>query len=45
MTTKKTFRAWNKGYEDVLFTSVTAKDAAQFMDTIEKLSRFVATSG
>ena len=44
-TTKKTFRALTKGYKDVFFTSGTAKDAAQFMDTIEQISRYVATSG
>ena len=44
-TTKKTFRALTKGYEDVFFTSGTAKDAAQFMETVEQLSQYVATSG
>ena len=44
-TTKKTFWAPTKGYKDVLFTSGTAKDAAQFMDTIEQLSRYVDTLG
>ena len=44
-TTKKTFRAPTKGYEDVLFTSGTVKDAAQFMDKIEQLSRYVAKLG
>ena len=42
-TTKKTFRAPNKGYKDVFFTLGTAKDAAHFTDTIEQLSRYVAT--
>ena len=44
-TTKKTFRAPTKGYEDVFFTSGTAKDAAHFTDMIEQLSRYVATLG
>ena len=44
-TTNKTFRALTKGYEGVFFTSGTAKDAAQFMDMIEQLSRYVATLG
>ena len=34
MKTKKMFWAHTKGYKDVLFTSVTAKDVAQFTDTI-----------
>ena len=42
-TTKKTFRAPTKGYKDVCFTLGTAKDAAHFTDTIEQLSRYVAT--
>ena len=44
-TMKKMFRVTTKGYKYLLFTSGTAKDAAQFMDTIEQLSRYVATSG
>ena len=44
-TTKKTFRAQKKGYEYIFFTSGTAKDVAQFTDTIEQISRYVATSG
>ena len=44
-TTKKTFRAPTKGYDDVFFTLGTAKEAAQFTDMIEQLSRYVATSG
>ena len=40
--TKKKFQAPTKGYED-FFTSVTAKDAAQFVDTIDQLSMYVAT--
>ena len=44
-TTKKTLWAPTKGYEYVFFTSGTAKDAAQFMDTIEQLSRYVDTLG
>ena len=44
-TTKKTFRAPTKWYEDVFFTSGTAKDAAHFADMIEQLSRYVATLG
>ena len=44
-TTKKTFRAPTKGYEDVFFTSGMAKDAAQFTDMIEQLLRYVATTG
>ena len=36
-TTKKMFQAPTKVYEDVFFTSGTAKDMAQFMDTIEQL--------
>ena len=44
-TTKKTFRALTKGYKDVCFTLGTAKDGAQFTDTIEQLLRYVATSG
>ena len=39
------FWAPTKGYEDALFTSGTAKDAVQFMDKKEHLSRYVATSG
>ena len=45
MTTKRTFKAPTKGLEDVFFTSGTAKDVAHFMDTIDQLSRYVATSG
>ena len=45
MTMKKIFRSPTKGYEDVFFTLGTNKDAAQFMDTIEQLSRYVATLG
>ena len=37
------FLAPTKGYEDAFFTSGTAKDAAQFMDKKEHLSRYVAT--
>ena len=44
-TTKKTIRAPTKGYEDVFFTYETAKDAAQFTDTIDQLLRYMATSG
>ena len=44
-TTKKTFRAPTKGYEDIIFTSGLAKDAAQFTETIEKILRYMATSG
>ena len=44
-TTKKTFWAPTKGHEDLLFTSGTAKDAAQFTDTIAQLSRYMATLG
>ena len=44
-TTNKTFWAPTKGHEYLLFTSGTAKDAAQFTDTIYQLSRYVATSG
>ena len=44
-TTEKTFRELNKGYKYVFFTLRTAKDASQFTDTIEQLSRYVATSG
>ena len=44
-TTKKKFQALTKGYKDVFFTSGTAKYAAQFMDTVEQLSHYVATSG
>ena len=44
-TTKKTFQAPTKGYEDVFFTLGTSKDAVQFTDTIEQLSRYMATLG
>ena len=44
-TTKKKFRAPTKGYKYLFFTSGTAKDAAQFTDTIEQLSRYVDTLG
>ena len=44
-TTKKTFQEPTRGYEDVFFTLGTAKDAAQFTDMIEQLSRYVATLG
>ena len=43
--TKKTFRDPTKGYKDAFFTSGTAKDAAQFTDTIEQLSRYVDKLG
>ena len=43
--TKKMFQAPTKGYEYILFTSGTAKDAARFMDTIEQLSRYVDALG
>ena len=42
---KKTFRAPTKGYEYIFFTSGTAKYAAQFTDTIQKLLRYLATLG
>ena len=45
VTTKKKFRVLTKVYEDVFLTSGTAKDAAQFMETVEQLSQYVATSG
>ena len=44
-TTKKTFWAPTKGYKDVFFTSGTAKGAAKFTYTIDRISRYVATSG
>ena len=44
-TTKKKFRAPTKGYEDIFFTSGTAKDASQFMNTVEQLSQYVLTLG
>ena len=44
-TTKKTFRAPTKGYDDVFFTSGPSKDASQFTDMIEQLLRYVGTSG
>ena len=43
-TTKKKFWVPTKGYEYVFFTLGTAKDAAQFMDTVEQISQYVATS-
>ena len=43
-TTKKKLRAPTKVYQDVFFTSGTAKDVAQFMDTVEQLLRYMATS-
>ena len=45
VTTKKKFRVLTKVYEDVFLTSGTAKDAAQFMETVEQLSQYVATPG
>ena len=44
-TTKNTFQTLTKVYEDVFFTSGTAKDAAQFMDMIEQLSWYMVTWG
>ena len=41
----KMFRAPIIGYEYVFFTSGTSKDSAQFMDTIEQLSTYVAMLG
>ena len=43
-TTKKMFWAPTKGYDNVFFTSGTAKDAAQFTEKIEQLLGYVATS-
>ena len=42
-TAKKKFTAPTPGYEDVYFTSGSTKDAAQFQDTVNKLSRCVGT--
>ena len=44
-TTEKNLQAPTKGYKDVSFTLGTAKDASQFMDTVDELLRYVATLG
>ena len=44
-TTRKKFRAPTKVCKYVFFTLRTAKGAAQFMDTVEQISWYVATSG
>ena len=41
--TKKKFTAPTPGYEGVYFTPGSTKDAAQFQDTVNKLSRCVGT--
>ena len=42
-TSKKGFRAPTPGYEDDIFTAGSTKDAANFQDTLAKLSRCAGT--